>query len=1608
MILTARDEPTIIDEKDLKEIDKLFSKGIRTKLRSKVGIRALPFFEFYLDLKRIHLGLPVDGDIHRDYMRRVNRLIRSVQLPPSVVNQLAESKKEMMTLLMRLRVGQNPMLWRRINEHFVPLFLEVAKSVGVYLDAQQRGSERWVVRFRPMNKKQVYLEELRLRDPETAALLEEYGKSLEQIDSKIEKTIKDATGSDPIKRFIMGRPVQIGKDSQTGEEFVYDRDGDVLPVEDYITKRKDQEEARKRLEKVKTRSDVNVEELRYVDPEVLTGETNWVALTDDKAKSSPMTRLFPVKDYLDESLNPPTRIKIVASGRYAGIALDDLVNQEGRLIEGTQYKLVPKGRGTGVRIPVKIDPAEREPYCTVATVQEQYDEETFVDTQKLYVKIPGGHQFKELRQAAKVIAGNVPPLTGSIPSIQYQSIKGTRAVGLYFEPKDFETVRNMLQSMSFSKAAVDFLEGHFRDLINANEIAAEENLKNYSLDAIGGFKPQFDLLAKQKEAIAWTELNGNRGVVALDTGVGKCCRFDTLVETTQGTLTIDSFKPKDAQVGGTYLLEDVSVFVNGKTLPVKSFYYNGVKPTKRIVTGRGYEIEGTLNHPILIAGTSGEVTWKKLNEVEEGDRVCIHRRGFFPSEEPNLTQIQASNPNVTFPKTLNKEFARLLAYIVGEGWTMRDNHINISQHKNKNPVVYNDILSLIRTLFNIKPYASKETINISYRDVCKFIYQYIDKGLSKDKKIPDIIFRGTRDSVRDFLRAFVDAEGSTNSKTAHIEISSASETLIRQLQILLLKFGITSSRAPKKAKGYDHTYWRLSITGRDAINYAVEIGFISPRKIKASKSNPSVRNSNLDVVPHLKELAFEVRSDFLEVFGSVSKTRKALGNSIVNSCYNVYGQNRQLTYDMIVKLMGVYEELDLTQKPAYTILSQINDSRYFYDYIETIEDRESEVMDLEVDDPSHCFVGNGFINHNTVTAIATMQKLIRDGFADEDASYKDKLGNEVKTNGRFLYICPRDLKGNIGAEMKKFMESSKTSSMSKLASVPLRQQVDVLSFTEFARAAKKNAIPGPLKRNDYWRDKDEWNPQQYIGLFFDEAHQMTSGEMDAAREMYHPRKVILTASPMEDDPMQAWDLYAITNNKTLDASTMEGKKNRIERRRFRDRYCERVGRQIVGVKQNPLLMRELMIWTKRNIFSVKKTEVKEFALPELKKDVVSVEMDPEVEMMYREVTKVFSKLLKGMASRVKERGGSDMLPEARDPELEVLFTRSFAPVINLMNGLGKYPQKALLDMAYMMENDKTPKGRGIPKFMKKVLASWGKKYSPQDLREMAMRASNPALNVCAQKVEDRLRESDGSGRSLIFSDDAEMCENTAINISKKVPGRFVLGLKDEIRIYKNGKEMDEIKVPVNLDTIEKIVGSREKAQDYYRKVGGWVVFKAPFKKRIYRLYPALPEHKLYNPKSTAGEWQSFVLKNLISPDEKYKGLILYGPSYQVGQNLQAFDQVIHMDRDSWSDQNMEQREGRSWRQGQKYPVDVVYIDAKYSEAPGGQTRKDVDVTIDGLQGAVELIQSEMFASVIQAAQRLGQDDGRGLGAEWQEILRSDASNARLQDKIVELMASPYI
>jgi len=74
-----------------------------------------------------------------------------------------------------------------------------------------------------------------------------------------------------------------------------------------------------------------------------------------------------------------------------------------------------------------------------------------------------------------------------------------------------------------------------------------------------------------------------------------------------------------------------------------------------------------------------------------------------------------------------------------------------------------------------------------------------------------------------------------------------------------------------------------------------------------------------------------------------------------------------------------------------------------------------------------------------------MQKMIRDGMADPDASYTKPNGKDVKTNGRFLYVSTKALKGNLPSEMKKFVSDASA----------LINRTDRITYGEFRNAVKK-------------------------------------------------------------------------------------------------------------------------------------------------------------------------------------------------------------------------------------------------------------------------------------------------------------------------------------------------------------------------------------------------------------------------------------------------------------------------------------------------------------------------------------------------------------------------
>jgi stage V sporulation protein R len=116
-------------------------------------------------------------------------------------------------------------------------------------------------------------------------------------------------------------------------------------------------------------------------------------------------------------------------------------------------------------------------------------------------------------------------------------------------------------------------------------------------------------------------------------------------------------------------------------------------------------------------------------------------------------------------------------------------------------------------------------LSVSSRDLRDFL---VHLGLktgrcARMKEIPECILRSPKVVMSAFLRAYFDCDGYAGK--AGVILSTASEELGKQIQIVLLNYGILSSR-----KQQEDGCWHVRITGESAIKYREEIGFGLTRK----------------------------------------------------------------------------------------------------------------------------------------------------------------------------------------------------------------------------------------------------------------------------------------------------------------------------------------------------------------------------------------------------------------------------------------------------------------------------------------------------------------------------------------------------------------------------------------------------------------------------------------------------------------------------------------------------------------------------------------------------------------------------------------------------------
>lgn len=1557
------------------------NRQLRLKFRSFPA--ALKFFTLTDQIHHMSLGAPVE-DLSQEFRQAAKFLSQGTirvlgdERGAEIANAITDCAMDNAVNLRRIGAGATGQLFTKVGTSIALVLEKLSRALG--LSAGYRmvtvDGTRWP-QIRILTKREEELKALQANNPE---MYEEITANSEQA----AKAIADAhkaiteTGLVPTTINVDGAPIPAGEEYVSKEKIVFPPEGGALPEREFrreLQNHKKSEvlltgEFRMGFETLRPDA-LKYEGLRKLTDEDLANpaiippgqKTEFRALTDDKSFSKKTnTRIYPTMRDVDGNT-------VIVDGRFKGFHLDDMVNKVGRLVEGAAYDVDASG------IPVPFETRDWEGNLTdVSANKEPYV--TLDSKGRFLIKVPymqggGGKKdpFKIARDKLQQVSSKAPKKNekgemtgGRTKGTSITEVADTQKTTYTFEAKDFATVRASVGGMVMSSEAAKKLRDYFAQMGRQEDALKAESLKSYSLDRIGGFKVEMvidpetgepydppkltkDLLGKQKEALSWLESKGYSGLAALDTGVGKCVRNDTLIPTNRGTVQIKDINPGLTQPDTQALVEGWSVLVGGESIPVKAFYYAGTKPTLKVRTRNGYEIEGSLIHPVMTRGANGE-TFTKLPDLNVGDYVCIERRdGDFVTKEPSLRVPTSVNGSKTYnvPNHMTPDLARLLGYIVAEGWVNTDRGFSVSQYGALNPEVNADIVDLAKSQLSY-------TLDGSDNDKCvssTFLRTYlewmgVDYTLSADKCIPPVVMQSTRESVVQFIRAYVDAEGSVDE--SGLEVSSASERLLRELQVMLLRLGVVSSRNPKKVVGTPHTYWRLSVTGDNLRRYRKAVGMVSSRK-QAMLDLLCERdaNSNTNVTPHAVGMVEALREEISLRAGGRGKgggLNKRFGHAFVHTLTHVRQGRRNPTYGFLGKMLSVAETVGARDTDAFRVAEDHLTKNYFYDPIESITSGFTEVMDIMVDDPRHMFVGNGVVNHNTLLTIATMQKMTRDGAAGDGS--------------RFLYVCPKKLKGNLPRELKAWMTEE--------AAAGLSSRVDVLSYEEFV--ARRNGgtrvkkVLDPITGKMVTERKPvldaKGNPTldangkpvmksvtekipadetfgmdpPYAAVFFDEAQALVKNENSnvsrAAQMLNHPRKVLLTASPMEDDPDELYVGIAITNN-TVVASGGQGKLTQARKDliAFRKRFCVRVAGRTVGIKsdteKDPTAHQDFMAWAKDGMYFANKLDVTEENLKLQKplRQPVSLTMDPAVEAEYKLAAKGVAKVLKALVGVYRD----NVKPTPALRQQVEAYQKALSGYMGVLNALSNYPDEVV--------DPKT----GQPKFPGAV--------SPK------VTASTMLVN---SKIEN------GGKRTLLFTDDPKFAEKSAKQISANTPGhRVAVALAGKIMVFEDG----EHKNPKENTFTQRV---------YKDKDGNKV------------------------PKD---QWATFVLREIIGADPSIKALVLT-KTYSLGQNLQMFSTVVHLDRDSFSNEMMKQRTARAWRTGQKEVVEEYTMDAVYDSSD-----EKSDPTVDEVRKYIQESQENVFNSIVHESR------SAIIGQEWREMGDVSAELVNVNRKLFELAMAPY-
>lgn len=441
-------------------------------------------------------------------------------------------------------------------------------------------------------------------------------------------------------------------------------------------------------------------------------------------------------------------------------------------------------------------------------------------------------------------------------------------------------------------------------------------------------------------------------------GSGKCLEGNTLITLEDGSqIPIKDLETRTEKV--LALNHELKISKTTKT----EFFKRTVNKLIEVKLRSGKQIKLTPEHPLLTING-----WVPAEELGKGSRIATPRElNAFGNKEMKECDVKLlayliaeghlSNQFVLFSNLDEKIISEFMQSIQEFDDGLRvEIHSNfgcfrVAQKKKKMDVSH--VRRNEKGQFNNKSFVVAQKSSIMQWLEGMQIYG----KLSAEKFIPQQIFNLKKEQIAMFLNRMFSCDGTIHrinkTKTWSVSYASSSEKLAREVQHLLLRFGINARLRSKKMKLNEKIFntFEVVLYSDNVIKFIQEIGFFGEKEEKQIIAIEEMlglnRNPNVDTIPK-------------EVWNNFKPTNwNAMGRE--------FGYSSPKSFRSAVNYSPSREKLlkiaQFQQNKGIELLAQ---SEIFWDEIMEITEiiGEVEVFDISVPE-LHNFVANDIIVHNS-------------------------------------------------------------------------------------------------------------------------------------------------------------------------------------------------------------------------------------------------------------------------------------------------------------------------------------------------------------------------------------------------------------------------------------------------------------------------------------------------------------------------------------------------------------------------------------------------------------------------------------------------------------------